>query len=106
MTENSDVFTDVKPLKPVTLKCHTELERYKEAFNILLELTNHHDVIHDYACVTADKLGNLLEALDPKCFDSPEYKPCTHNKMVPNIDPNDPDLVWKCADCGYVYGTE
>jgi hypothetical protein len=26
---------------------------------------------------------------------------CTHNAMVPN---DDPAHVWKCADCGYVYG--
>ena len=28
---------------------------------------------------------------------------CTHNQMVPN---NAPCLAWKCAACGYVYGSE
>lgn len=29
-------------------------------------------------------------------------KNCGHNVMVPN---NDPQYAWKCADCGYVYGS-
>jgi hypothetical protein len=28
---------------------------------------------------------------------------CNHNTMIPNNDPNNPDHVWKCAECGYVY---
>jgi hypothetical protein len=27
---------------------------------------------------------------------------CDHNEMVPT---GDPAFVWKCAICGYVYGT-
>lgn len=36
-------------------------------------------------------------------FTQMDMDPCTHNEMIEN---NEPGFVWKCADCGYVYGKE
>ena len=42
----------------------------------------------------ADEIGTLLGV-------SVAGLACRHNEMVPN---DDPERVWKCALCGYVYG--
>jgi hypothetical protein len=38
-------------------------------FNEIAALTSNHDVINDHACVTADKLGEALEKVDPEWWE-------------------------------------
>ena len=47
-------------------------EKLKQFFIEIAKLTMDHDVIDDYACVTADKLGEALEKVNPKWYEMPE----------------------------------
>ena len=37
-------------------------------FKAVSRLTSNHDIIKNYACVTADKLGKELEKVDPEWY--------------------------------------
>jgi hypothetical protein len=54
-------------------------------FKAIARLTGHHDVIHDYAAVTADKLGKELEKVDPEWWKIPQ-KPMTEEEKKNRID--------------------
>jgi len=44
------------------------LEKLEQFFKDIARMTKNHDVINDSACVTADKLGEALEKVDPEWY--------------------------------------
>ena len=46
-----------------------DVEKLETFYKRIVSLTSNHDVIHDYACVTVDKLGEALEKVDLQWYE-------------------------------------
>lgn len=66
-----------------------ENQKLRAFYNEIAQLTLNHDVIDDHACVTARKLGEVLEKVDSEwsCHAGQTF-PVDHNKAMESNDDN------------------